>query len=277
MRGSLERRRCKSAGVPGSIDGAFLFALSVTRMPPEPVDDLKAYEDRARALEGWDLEYAPEPLVPGPPWDYEALARELAADARSVLDLGTGGGEVFSRIIADSSAHAIATEEWHVNAPVAARALRGRAAVVRASALALPFVEGTFDLVLSRHEAIAPGDVARVMSRDGRFLTQQMIPDLWHELGEFFPDMTRFPDHFAEYQREFIQAGLAIEDAREFRRPVRFRELGHLVYHLVAAPWTIPGFSVETHREALEKLDRMARREHGVVLTEGFYLLCVRG
>lgn len=245
-------------------------------MSEDFIEQLKAYEDAALELEGWRLEFEPEPLVPGPPWHYEDLARSLVSEAHSVLDLGTGGGEVFSRVISNSRCHAIATEEWRVNAPVAARRLHPRAPVVRASSLALPFSDGAFDVVLSRHEEISPTEVVRVLAEGGDFLTQQVIPDIWHELRDVFPDMTRFPDHYAEYQREFTEAGAVVRDAREFRRPVRFRELGHLVYHLVAAPWTIPGFSVESHRDALAELEQRARSHHGLVLTEGFYLLRVR-
>ena len=240
------------------------------------VEELSQYVDAARSLEGWELEFGPEPLEPGPPWDYEALAQEFCSGARSVLDLGTGGGEVLSRVLARSSCRAIATESWHVNAPVAARRLEPRAHVVRASSLELPFPHGSFDLVLSRHEEIRPGEVARVLAPGGRFLTQQVVPDIWHELRAVFPDMVRFPDHYADYQSEFRDAGLTVEDAREFRRPVRFRKLGHLVYHLVAAPWSLPNFGVRSHREGLAQLDLQARSERGLVLTEGFCLLQVR-
>jgi len=237
---------------------------------------LNRYVDAARSLEGWELEFEPEPLAPGPPWDYEARARDLAAQAVSVLDLGTGGGEVLSRVLSRSSARAVATECWRTNAPVAAHRLGEHARVVRASSLELPFAAASFDLGLSRHEELSPAEVGRVLAPGGRLLTQQMISDLWHELREFFPDMTRFPDHYVEYQRELVAEGLTIEDAREFRRPVRFRELGHLVYNLVAAPWTIPGFSVETHRDGLERLELQARSGRGIVLTEGFYLIEAR-
>ncbi len=240
------------------------------------MNELNRYVDAARSLEGWELEFEPEPLAPGPPWDYEARARTLAAEAASVLDLGTGGAEVLSRVLSQSKARAFATECWHVNAPVAARRLGRRANVVRASSLELPFAPASFDLVLSRHEELAPAEVGRVLSPAGRLLTQQMIPDLWHELREVFPDMARFPDHYAEYRRELVAAGLRIEDAREFRRRVRFRELGHLVYHLVAAPWTIPHFSIQSHADGLAKLATRARSEQGLVLTEGFYLIEAR-
>ncbi len=237
--------------------------------------ELDRYADAGRRLEGWELEFEPEPLGEGPPWDYEALARELCAHAGSLLDLGTGGGEVLSRVLPETGCRAVATECWHVNAPVAARRLAGRARVVRASSLELPFRSTRFDLVLSRHEELSPREVARVLAPGGRLLTQQVVPDFWPELRPVFPDMTRFPDHYAEYQREFRAAGLTVEDAREFRYQVRFRELGHLVYHLTAAPWTLPDFSVETYREPLARLEREFQGGEGLVLTDGFYLLQV--
>ena len=237
---------------------------------------LEPFEAQARRLEGWQLDYEPEPLVAGPPWSYEEVAGELCSRASDVLDLGTGGGEVYSRLLSRSSARAFATEEWHVNAPVASMRLHGRAHVARASSLALPFGAATFGLVLSRHEEILPSEIARLVRPGGRFLTQQLGSDLWHELGEVFAGMTRFPDHREIYPRELEQAGLEIEALRDFHHGVRFRELGHLVYHLVAAPWTIPGFSVATHLEGLAELERRVRSADGLVLTESFYLLQAR-
>ena len=76
--------------------------------------ELDRYAEAARKLEGWELEFEPEPLEPGPPWDYETLAQRLCSGASSVLDLGTGGGEVFSRILQRAGCRAIATEWWSV-------------------------------------------------------------------------------------------------------------------------------------------------------------------
>ena len=63
--------------------------------------------ERARNFSGWNFDdlrvtrVEPSPFPDGrdTPWDYVALAREHAATAGRVIDLGTGGGEVYSRII----------------------------------------------------------------------------------------------------------------------------------------------------------------------------------
>ena len=240
-------------------------------------EELQPFVDAAQAIEGWQLAFAPEPLEDGPPWSYEALAAEEIAGASRLLDLGTGGGEVLEPLLAETSCRAVATEQWIVNAPVAAKRLAARAPVARASSLALPFRPGCFDLVLSRHEEVEPAEIGRVLSPSGRFLTQQVIANVWPELRPLFPDMTRFPDHFTVYQAGLKRAGLAIEEAREFTHRVRYRELGHLVYHLAAAsPWMLPGFNLEAHAAALDELARWARRDGGVVLTEGFTLIRAR-
>jgi SAM-dependent methyltransferase len=238
---------------------------------------LQPFFDAARRLEGWQPSFAPEPLEPAPPWDYEALARTEAARAASMLDLGTGGGEVLARLLRGRPCRAVATEAWCKNAPVAARHLGPGASVVRASSLALPFRAGRFDLVLSRHEEVAPDEVARVLTQRGRFLTQQVIHDVWPELRRFFPELTQFPDHFTGYQSGLADAGLVVEDACKCRHRVRYRELGHLVYHLtLAAPWMLPGFSLETHADALTRLAASAEPGGGFVLTEGFTLIRAR-
>ena len=42
---------------------------------------------------------------------------------------------------------------------------------------------------------------------------------------------------------------------------------------LTAAPWTIPDFNLERDIEALLALERSAKREEGIVLTESRYII----
>jgi SAM-dependent methyltransferase len=216
-------------------------------------------------MRGWQLEYRPEVLEGDTPWNYECLASELAKASDSIVDLGTGGGEAYSSILNGSNGHAYATEEWGPNGPV-----------TRCSSLQLPFSDQVFDLVLARHEAIDPIEVSRVLRPKGRFLSQQVIRDFMHELAAYFPERIIFPDFFSEYQKGFLQSGLQVVRAEEFRYTIQFRELCHLVYQLVAAPWTIPGFSVDSHIEGLSQLSDQQRNGIGLIFTAGYYLLEVK-
>lgn len=246
-------------------------------------DRLRPYVERARLMTGWTWEYVQRTLAPGRPWSYDDRARELLRSARSVVDLGTGGGERFSGFLSGFNGRACATEEWVVNAPVAARRLRPLGVdVVHCSSLTLPFSGGSFDLVLDRHEALDPAEVARVLAPGGSVLTQQVGPENWPELRRFFPRMLPSPadiqDHFALYQEGFRGGGLTLIDARKHYSKAAFENLGVLVYVLcVVADWTIPAFDpLGVDLEALLDVERELSSSEGIVLTEGQYIIEAR-
>ena len=49
-----------------------------------------------------------------------------------------------------------------------------------------------------------------------------------------------------------------------------------IVDHLIAAPWTIPNFSVDSHLGGLEELEHQVRDGHPLELTEGYYVIEAR-
>lgn len=240
----------------------------------ETLRALEPYVRRARSFSGWSFDdVSMRPLDPGPSWDYESIARDYASQARSIVDVGTGGGEALVRIVRGLNARVVATEEWVVNAPVARERLASfGAAVVRGSGLHLPFVDESFDLVLDRHEELDPAEVIRVLEPGGRIITQQVIPEQWPELTPFFPHRQVFPDHFTLYSQTFEAAGMRVRTEREEHR-VAYANLGDVVYMLLVTPWTIPGFDPAKDIDALLALEDACRIADGIVLTEGHYLI----
>jgi len=239
--------------------------------------ELRPFVAAARQIQGWTFAYQPVALDAPEPWDYEARARALARGAANVLDLGTGGGEVYERILAGGQGRGVATEAWAPNVTVAARRLSPQGVpVVHALSLALPFSAEAFELVLDRHEELSPAEVARVLRPGGRALTQQVHPDYHAELRGFFPRMTVFEPHEVTYPRGLAIAGMEVLDMRQHSRRVAYRHLGHLVYFLVAAPWTIPDFDLEADLEALLAVERQLGGPEGIVLTDPRYLLEAR-
>lgn len=251
---------------------------------PDHADDiarLAPYAERARALTGWGTHPGIDVrrLDPPPPWDYEALARELAAEASSVVDLGTGGGEVLARIVAGMQPGAgprriVATEEWARNAPIA----RDRLAplgmhVVRGDSLRLPFAPGAFDLVLDRHEALEPAEVARVLRPGGRVLTQQVATPHWAEIDAYFPGRAFDFDHYRIYAAQFEAAGMRIVRREHYSYRDAFGGLGDLVYWLTASPYRIEGFDVAADIEPLLAIERDLTTAEGIVLTDSRYIM----
>jgi hypothetical protein len=238
---------------------------------------LRPYVERAATFTGWTAYVHNRPLGPAHPWDYMARARELIRATSSVLDMGTGGGERFGELIDKYSGRAVATEEWHVNAPIAAAHLRPLGSdLVRCQSLHLPFADAGFDLVLNRHEELDPAEVPRVLQRGGSILTEQVWRH-WKELRRFISRMSDFGDHFHRYQVGLKAHGMQIVDAREHEVPAAYDDLGDFVFILCITPWTIPEFDpLGRDLEALLALERELTTRDGLVLTDGSYILEAR-
>lgn len=236
--------------------------------------ELQPYIDAARDFSGWSFpQIAVRNLDPGPPWEYVAIVLERLQDAGSVLDLGTGGAELFARVTESFEGRIVATEEWHVNAPVARDALAGRGDLVRASAeQALPFRAGAFDLVVDRHEAADMAEVARVVAPGGWFITQQVGRANWRELDAHFPAKAQFPDHYRLYADALRALGLMV-DAREHAWRVAYERLSDIVFMLLVAPWEIPGFDPIRDIDALLALEDACRTDAGIEMTWHRYLI----
>ena len=244
------------------------------RVRRDALERLRPWIERARTFSGWsfpDIKVRPleEPL-----WDYRSLEREMARGASAVLDLGTGGGELLAGVRDSLPARVVATEEWHVNAPIAYRRLAPLGAgVVRARSLHLPFAADAFDLVIDRHEELAPSEAARVLRPGGRVMTQQVGPENWRELRDYFPRRTDFGDIRAQYAGGFASAGLTLTRNEQQDYKVAYGGLGEMVFMLLAAPWEVPDFGVERDIEALLALEEDCSTEDGLVMTWDRFLL----
>ena len=71
--------------------------------------ELRPYVERARYITGWTLGVELTSLDPGPPWSYMDQTKVLLVGARTVLDMGTGGGERFSELLEGNDGLAVAT------------------------------------------------------------------------------------------------------------------------------------------------------------------------
>lgn len=240
--------------------------------------DVRPFIERARNFAGWSLDDVPRVrhLDADPPWDYESLAREAASQAGRIVDLGTGGGEVLSRVISGARRGVIATEEWIVNAPVARDCLGPVGVdVLHCESLTLPLRSDAFDLVLARHEALNPAEVDRVLRVGGLLITQQVGKSNLRELAQFFPRRTKWPDHFVEY-RSALQSRGYLVSAYEHEYRAAYETIGDIAFLLLVAPWEVPGFEPERDVDALIAMEDALGTPDGIMFTESRYLLVAR-
>ena len=151
--------------------------------------------DEQAPFAGWDFSYLEGRMVEEiPPWNYVEIARSLVRTSTSVLDIATGGGEIFSQL-APFPKHTVAVEGWHPNVEVARRRLTPLGVqVVESGALTgLPFADQTFDLILNRHGGYNVGELHRLLQKNGQFCTQQVGGDSLSDLLEFFDARPKWP------------------------------------------------------------------------------------
>jgi SAM-dependent methyltransferase len=216
-----------------------------------------------RPVTGWDFSAFGDRLVGDePPWSYAALAREALTGARSVVDLGTGGGELLLSLADALPADTVATEGWPTNLPVARSALAPLGIEVVSydaeRGEPMPFSDDRFDAVLDRHEAYDAAEVARVLRPDGRFLTQQVdhrdLADLSDLLGG---EPTSYGHVTLErFREDASSAGLVVDLAESWAGELRIADVDTLVGYLAMTPWTVQGFTVESRAATLLRLHR---------------------
>jgi SAM-dependent methyltransferase len=231
---------------------------------------------------GWDFSYIADREAEAPlRWSYVSEALLRVRKSSAILDMDTGGGEVFSRF-APFPPIAFATEAYAPNVLIARERLGPLGVKVVALEVDepkhLPFEDYTFDLILNRHGYYWPQELRRILQPGGVFLTQQVgnrndigIREL---LGA--PDATVIEawDDLDEAVQDLEHAGFQVTKGLEDIYPQRFYDVGAIVYQLKAVPWQIPDFTVERYFERLKSVhDRIQRDGYLDVLEHRFFII----
>lgn len=146
-------------------------------------------EADAVSVDGWDFSWLDgRAYEQRPSWGYARQMAARLAGAKAALDIQTGGGEVLSEA-GTYPPVMVATESWPPNLAKATARLHplGVAVVADPDEPPLPFADGAFDLVTSRHP-VRPwwAEIARVLCPGGTYFSQHVGPASVVELVEYF-------------------------------------------------------------------------------------------
>lgn len=239
--------------------------------------------EASRPIIGWDFSYISrtgrvqtEPL----PWSYASIIIPYIRKARSLLDMGTGGGEFFS-LLQPFPKHTCATESYEPNLTIAKQCLEplGVNVVEVKENSHLPFKDNEFELVINRHEAYDVLEIERVLESKGYFITQQVGEkndiDISKLLGiEIFNEMNEW--NAKSGVNELEDNGFEICKLAEAFPITRFYDIGALVFHLKAIPWVVKGFSVEKYENALLQLHNQMQKDGYVETKEHRFLIVAK-
>jgi SAM-dependent methyltransferase len=254
----------------------------VTAPPPRSAsfEDLLA-EGAAVPVAGWDFSWFDgRATEERPPWGYARLMGERMGKARAALDIQTGGGEVLAAIPHPPPVLA-ATESWPPNLALARRRLTPLGVTVAevGDDEPLPFGDGSFDLVVSRHPGVTVwSEVARVLAPGGTYFSQHIGAGTNRELFEAMTGRpgggpSRSPRLVAD---EATAAGLEVTDLREHSGRVEFFDIAAVVYFLRKVLWTVPGFTVEGYLGPLRQVHEQIQATGSFVSHSRRYLIEAR-
>ncbi|MEV5545498.1 class I SAM-dependent methyltransferase [Streptomyces sp. NPDC052309] len=234
------------------------------RKRPRTFEELVA-EGASVPTEGWDFSWFEGRATEArPSWGYARSMAGRLESATAVLDVQTGGGEVLDFALGAASRPprlVVATEGWPPNVAKATARLRPRGVAVVASPedAPLPFADGAFDLVVSRHPVVPRWtEIARVLAPGGTYFAQHVGPSSVFELVEYFlgpqPEENRNARHPDRERAGAEAAGLEVVDLRAERLRMEFHDVGAVVHFLRKVVWMVPGFTVEAYEPRLRAL-----------------------
>lgn len=244
--------------------------------------DEKAFYDRIGSVNGWDFRSV-RSVTEGAAWDYGAKVRDVCMPTDVLLDIGTGGGEallplaeaVRLAIGIDRSPDMIETARRH--------AARSSACHVRFACMdaeELTFPDGLFDAVICRHAPFHAGEVARVLTEGGVFVTQQVSErDKWN-VKEAFGRGQAYGEPNGTLMRrcaeQLKEAGFTEIHCEEYDAVEYMRAAEDLLFLLKHTP-IIPCFGeIEGDAERFERFVALNRTEQGIQTNSARFLIIAR-
>jgi len=249
--------------------------------------ELVALYDAMAEVDGWDFRGA-EPVPETEPWRWDEEVRTALTPSARVLDIGTGGGEVF-REYADAFELGLGIDRSEARIGVARRhTLEGnlRFAVMDGGQLAVR--DASLDVVLARCADYNPAEVRRALRPGGVFVslqiadhdTQNLFDAFgWSSYGAYWRSL--FESRDMPY-RTSLDAAVDFQDLGcteirydEYDVPQYFRDVASLVLFLKASP--LPErFDPDKHHDAFASLVRDYRSERGIETNAHRELLVVK-
>lgn len=239
-------------------------------------------EEEIAYIHGWDFSHIEGRYFEDTDfgWDYKAVIKQhLKADMK-ILDIDTGGGE-FLLSLEHPYCNTSATEGFGPNVELCKKLLLPLGIDFKQAdnCSRLPFSDGEFDIIINRHGSFDPNELHRILKNGGLFITQQVGEENERELVELLMPGTPKPFSGLNLTNQiniFKANGFEIIEGKEAFRPIKFFDVGALVWFARVIQWEFPDFSVETHCENLFKAQQLLEQHGSIDGTVHRYLIAAK-
>ena len=246
------------------------------------LDELKQIVDANGNLDGWDfsrLRAGRDPV----PWEYVDVVRQYLKPLDQVLDIGTGGGEIFFSL-ASYFGKGVGIDH---NPAMIETARRNQSALaidnislMRMDGSDLRFDADKFDVVLLRHLSVYVSEVVRVLHPGGYFIAQMVgqrssrniLNAFGWQPGSFGPDWWQ---PVADLADQFRLHGCQVITQAEYDVPYWFYDLESFMFWLMSVPWP-EDIELQNHWTNINQILQTSQTERGIETNEHRGLLVVQ-
>lgn len=215
-------------------------------------------EEKQAHIKGWDFSHIRDRYIEEDalPWNLRTVIKKYLDNDTKLLDMETGGGE-FLLSLGHPTNKTSAIEGYKPNVKYCKEVLLPLGIDFKEAdgKYQLPFDYNLFDIVTNRHGDYNVKELKRVLKKDGLFITQQVGAENDRELIKLLqPEITTlpYPKQYLEIRKsELIENGFEILESGEVFQPIRFYDVGALVWFAKIIEWEFPNFSVKTHLQNL--------------------------
>ncbi len=222
----------------------------------------QAVED-AKSFRGWDFSHLTDSrrMVDAPTkWNYINKVQPYLEGTYTLLDIGTAGGEVLSRL-RPLPAHTYAVEDYPPNV-IRAEEILGPLGVKVIGIEEgkeppfgdLPFEDDYFDVIINRHTGYTGSEVYRILRPGGYYITQQVGGLTTVNLGLIMGSVESkklSSWNLKVFKERMTEEGFEVVDEADEINLTRYYDVGAIVYHLITCPWTVEDFTPEKYRNEL--------------------------
>jgi SAM-dependent methyltransferase len=244
-------------------------------------EGLRQISDSVGVRVGWDFSRMGAKRAPVP-WDYSDVVRQYLAKSNHVLDIGTGGGELFLAL-APRFGKGVGID---ISNEMIEQALRNKRLKKITNAdfgvmdgSHLSFADEQFEIVLNRHSDVYVSETARVLRPRGYFVTQQVAHrNTLNILEAFGWTPASFGEGWwqpvEELAAAFEQRGCRVVAKAEYDVRYWFCDVESLVFWLKSVPLPEP-FDVDKHWGSVNRILREHSTDQGIETNEHRELLVI--
>ena len=228
-------------------------------------------EEKVAHIKGWDFSHLQDRYVEEDqlPWDFYAVIKKYLTSDMQLLDMETGGGE-FLLSLNHPKNMTSAIEGYKPNVDYCKKILFPLGIDFKEAdgEEVLPFPNQKFDIITNRHGNYNVSELRRVLKNNGLFLTQQVGAENDRELVELLLSNNielPFPNQYLKIkEKELRDNHFEIIESGEVFQPIKFYDVGALIWFARIIEWEFVGFSVESCLENLYNAQKILE-EKGVI------------